>query len=223
MQRLAGADGGVWGLPHVGADAGGRGVCLWQGAARRDGQPTIARQCACPRARAQPARDGPGSCWRHVLERCWRGRAGVDVGQLSPRPAGVPPCDAADAHSSSAQEPGAGCVWWLTGRAVIYLQNLINIYIYIYIDIYIHIYIYVYFCEYIYKYICIYIYLYICIYIHMYIYGQDIYVYMYIYMYMHMYTYIHTYIDIPIHIYIYIYIHICIYIYINIQMIRYLY
>ena len=50
------------------------GEVLWQGGARRDGQLTIAltiaRYCARPRARARPARDGPGRCWRHVLRRC---------------------------------------------------------------------------------------------------------------------------------------------------------
>ena len=35
VQRFASADRGMWGSPHVGADAGGRGICLWQGGARR--------------------------------------------------------------------------------------------------------------------------------------------------------------------------------------------
>ena len=47
---IGSADSGMWRPPHVGADAGGRGICLWQVGARRDGQLTIAltiaRHCA---------------------------------------------------------------------------------------------------------------------------------------------------------------------------------
>ena len=81
----------MWGPPHVGADAGGRGICLWQGGARRDGKLTIAltiaRHCARPRARALHAMaladagdmfsgavDVDGQVW--MWGKCGRGRLG---------------------------------------------------------------------------------------------------------------------------------------------------
>ena len=40
----------------------------------------------------------------------------MGVGQKWARPAGVPPCDAADVQSDRVKEPGVGCVWRFAGR-----------------------------------------------------------------------------------------------------------